>query len=131
MRLLSPATTFAGLGNYKSKDLWRSAKENRDMAANITAEWNARGIDVVIGPGRHSSYFCARVSFTVVSLVANGCELQPRLPFPRRAHRVPGGVARGHSVRRRLQLAGLPGRSRPCDQRERCRPTSETFKKLK
>ena len=51
MRLLSPATTFGGLGNYKSKDLWRSAKENRDMAANITAEWNARGIDVVIGPG--------------------------------------------------------------------------------
>ena len=51
MRLVSPATAFGGLGNYRSRDLWRSAKENREMAANITAEWNAQGIDVVIGPG--------------------------------------------------------------------------------
>ena len=58
VRLLSPATTFGRLGNYKSKDLWRSAKENRDMAANITAEWNARGIDVVIGPGSKADIDC-------------------------------------------------------------------------
>ena len=51
MRLMSPATAFGGLGNYKSRDLWRSAKENREMAASITAQWNAQGFDVVIGPG--------------------------------------------------------------------------------
>ena len=56
MRLMSPATAFGGLGNYKSRDLWRSAKENREMAANITAEWNAQGIDVVIGPGTVSAH---------------------------------------------------------------------------
>ena len=56
MRLVSPATAFGGLGNYKSRDLWRSAKENREMAANITAEWNAQGIDVVIGPGTVSAH---------------------------------------------------------------------------
>ena len=62
MRLISPATTFGGLGNYKSKDLWRSAKENREMAANITAEWNARGIDVVIGPGNDDPMIFSKIT---------------------------------------------------------------------
>ena len=58
---------------------------------------------------------------------AHHIPVKHRVPLPRRSYRVPCWATPSHTVRRRLQLSGLPGRIGSGDQRERGRSKGGTI----